>query len=95
MIRTNSKLFWIGITITIIAMVYIYTVIGANGVIELTKDEALQLQNYQFRAISAQGDLNDFVGMLVAKYGVAMATHNLELETGRFVPIEEGEDETP
>lgn len=66
---------------------YVYSVAGASGVIELTKEEALQLQNLQFRALASQGDLNDFVGILVVKYGVSMETHNLELETGRFVPI--------
>jgi len=92
MIRKNSKLFWVGITITILAMLYIYSVMGAKGVIELDKTEALQLQNLRFQAISAQADLNEYVLYLTTKYQVSLDTHNLELETGRFTPIETVEE---
>jgi hypothetical protein len=86
-IRENSKLFWVGIIITIAVCIYIYSAIGAQGVIELDKTEALQLQNLRFQAIAAQADLNDYVLFLTTKYQVSLDTHNLELETGRFTPI--------
>jgi len=82
LIKTNSTSFWIGITITIAAIIYISIVIGSTGAVELTKAEALHVQNLRFQAIAAQADLNDYVTLLQTKYQVNFATHNLELATG-------------
>jgi hypothetical protein len=85
--RINGKFFWACMALIIAMFLYVYTLVGQKGVVELTKTEALQLQNIQFQAVSIQADLNEMVLMLAAKYGVSMETHNLDLAGGRFVPL--------
>lgn len=59
-----------------------------NGAVELTKQEALELMNYQTKLVMAQADRDEYVRRLCMKYGVSLETHNLNFNTGRFTPVE-------
>ena len=59
-----------------------------SGTIELSKGEALALMNAQTSLVMATSDRDEVVSALVAKYGVSMQTHTLDIANGRFVPLE-------
>jgi len=79
----------------------------ANGPIELTKEEALEMMNLAFTAIAAQADAREAIGQsqlaskayqdrldkLMADHGVSVVTHKLNRLAGTLEPIEIDDDE--
>lgn len=68
---------------------------GDSGAVDLTKEEALKLMNLRTQAVLSQADLNEFVGQLYLKYGLTDKTHDLRVDTGKFVPKEIQNEEVP
>ena len=48
------------------------------GVIELDKDEALQLMNLETQRIMVTADRDELINLLCAKYKVTLATHLMD-----------------
>lgn len=59
---------------------------SSNGVIELSKEDSLTLMDLRYKSVSAQMDLQEFVGRLALQYGVSLDTHDLNAQTGTFFP---------
>jgi len=69
---------------------------------ELTKDEALELMDLQFKVLSAEADLRALLSerkamieKLASVYGVDLKQFNIDVRHGCFVPCKEKPDGQP
>jgi len=90
MSNKNANVLIVCVSVVLISIiVWSCNVSADQGVIEMTKEEALAVQNANFAMMAAQADLNEILGMLALKYRVAFGvegTHNLDLRKGLIVP---------
>jgi len=78
----------IGAIVLLFAVSSISALLSDSGAVELSKQEALRLMDLQTRAVMAAADRDEFVNKLFVTYGVDPKTHNLNIATGQFVPVE-------
>ena len=61
--------------------------------IELTKEETLDLLHAQIELEAVFNKRNELLQGVLAKYGVTMDTHNVDLLNGRLVEVNDAESD--